>query len=306
MSYPLDELDELESIIEQHEHADIELRKIQLASQGKTASQGGMNTEEIKELLKSKNLRLEGFYPRRSELERILKLYLDGHLTNEHLTVAEKIAHTKPAYLDSSLLDHMAMIVENSSTESGGLLDLHHSGKLDKAVFRIGGQGYVNLEGMDYELNYHVHPRRQTLGQYIRPDHIVYDLPSPADVAAVVYQAYRHGDNSQAHIIFAQDAVYVLQYDFSKKWRRDQLDNKKPIYAATKVFNDMNTAYNVYQNIQHFIEKMYAATGVYIHRYTRVKGESKVNVNVRKNWPDKVPVYITILEPFHKPLAFSR
>ncbi len=182
--------------------------------------------------------------------------------------------------LGDDFIYHMRKSVESSKFETGGMIDIDNDGVFERATFRIGNSGSVNIKELkDYEIYYHIHPPRP----------ILFDAPSAPDILSTYFS------RSQVNFIFAIDAIYSIYMDKPKfeKFMENVYERgevKTPVQLQQLVLDsiyehvndpkrDLLVSSTAYLN---YLTKL-NDLGVYIIRQTGIK---------QNTWPKKVIAFI--------------
>lgn len=186
--------------------------------------------------------------------------------------------------LDEKFMQHMKTIVEASSFETGGLIDLDLDGKFDQSAYHIGNEGSVSMMGMhDFEITYHVHPPRK----------VSYDVPSDVDIASLLVRSDKPSSAHQVDLVFTADAIYAsyVSYNPNGHGSHEMLLEKCEKLWETNPYG--SALRNEAAMKWYFAEAR--KLGCFIVRHGFIDRDESLRYN-EVEWPDEVLLYIKPIE----------
>lgn len=194
-------------------------------------------------------------------------------------------------FIEGDILDFLADIVQNYNVEIGGFLDFNMESKFERNVNTIGLSSMVAMaedEQADFEIMYHTNTSTS-----IRNGEVNLVIPSVIDIIAALKRVAR--GFSQVDVVFSPDAVYVIYLDASLPL--PFIANSGHAAHWTSILQGMQDKYKPFHSELDALEYFedLAKIGVFILRYA--SGAPLNRVDIRANWPKKIPVFANLFEP---------
>lgn len=283
-------------------------KKIKLACLGKSASQGGLNVGDIKDILKKRGLSTNG--ARAALLKRLcnnniptptpVPVPVQDQQPSYRVRIKTNIPKVTeldfdPArrivYLDNEFLKTLAGMMFNTGNEIGGFIDIKRDGSFDRNIYAIGGNNGIHMTDFDdFEIIYHTHP--------YSPE-VKFSPPSPSDILIAFNRLTSSSSPAQLDIVFTHTGVYVIY-----------IVGKPPI--SIEYLNTLYMKYglmggktiNSLQNDKFMtMFNELASLGIYVLFYSI---SNKQLVNPIDSWPERIPLYINPQEPMELVLQRSQ